>query len=51
MKIENLTVRQAYKYKELCELIGIVPTKKANNQRNAQFKELATKVDYEKKGH
>lgn len=51
MKVEKLIVGQAYKYKELCELIGIEPTKKANNQRNAQFKELATRVDYEKKGH
>ena len=34
MKVENLTVGQEYKYKELCEVIGIEPTKKANNQRN-----------------
>lgn len=47
MKVENLTVGQEYKYKELCEVIGIEPTKKANNQRNAQFKELATRVDFE----
>ena len=47
MNIENLIVGQEYKYKELCEILGIEPTKKANNQRNAQFKELATKVDFE----
>lgn len=51
MKVEKLIVGQAYKYKELCELIGIEPTKKANNQREAQFKQLATRVNFEKQGH
>lgn len=51
MKIENLKVGQTYKYKELCEVLGIKPTSKANNSRIAQFKELDTLCKYEKQGH
>ena len=48
MKVENLIVGQVYKYKEICELIGIEP--KTGNTKIKQLKELATLVDYEKQG-
>lgn len=52
MKIENLKVRQVLKnYKELCEVLGIKPTSKANNSRIAQFKELERYCKYHKEGH
>lgn len=51
MKIENLIVGQAYKYKELCEVLEIKATSKANNSRIAQFKELERYCKYHKKGH
>lgn len=51
MKIENLKAGQAYKYKELCEVLGIKPTSKANNSRIAQFKELERYCRYHKEGH
>ena len=52
MKIENLKNGQVLKnYKELCEVLGIEPTKKANNQRLAQFKELDRYCKYHKEGH
>ena len=43
MKVENLIVGQVYKYKEICELIGIEP--KTGNTKIKQLKELATLVD------
>ena len=48
MQLNNLIVGQEYKYKELCELIGIEP--KTGNTKNSQLKELATVVNYEKNG-
>ena len=48
MQVNNLIVGQSYKYKELCELIGIEP--KTGNTKNSQLKELATVVNYEKNG-
>lgn len=52
MKIENLKVGQVLKnYKELCEVLGIKPTNKANNSRIAQFKELERYCKYHKEGH
>ncbi len=55
MKIENLKAGMEIKnYKELCKLIEIEPTDKANNQREAQFKELGRHVKYHKpskRGH
>lgn len=52
MKIENLTEGMILKnYKELCSVLEIEPTKKANNQRLAQFKELDRYCTYHKQGH
>lgn len=51
MKTENLKVGQRYKYKDLCGILGIEPTKKANNQRDAQFKELDRYCKHHKEGH
>lgn len=52
MKVNKLHKGQIFKnYKELCEVLEIVPTKKANNQRNAQFKELERYCAYHKEGH
>ena len=52
MKIENLKVGQVLKnYKELCEVLGIKPTSKANNSRIAQFKEFERYCKYHKEGH
>ena len=52
MYIQNLKNGQVFKnYKELCQVLGLVPTKKANNQRAAQFKELARHCKYHKEGH
>ncbi|WP_195238759.1 hypothetical protein [Romboutsia sp. 1001285H_161024_C4] len=51
MKIENLILEHPYKYKELCEVLGIKPTSKANNSRIAQFKELERYCDFYKEGH
>lgn len=51
MKVGNLKVGQAYKYKELCDVLGVKPTDKANNQRNAQFKKLGRYCKYHKEGH
>lgn len=52
MKIENLKVGQVLKnYKELCKLLGLKPTSKANNSRKAQFKELERYCKYHKEGH
>lgn len=48
MQVNNLIVGQSYKYKEICELIGIEP--KTGNTKNSQLKELATVVNYEKNG-
>lgn len=52
MKIENLKVGMILKnYKELCSVLEIEPTKKANNQRLSQFKELDRYCKYHKEGH
>jgi hypothetical protein len=52
MKIENLKAGQVLKnYKELCEVLDIEPTSKANNSRIAQFKELSRYCKYHKEGH
>ncbi|RGX09338.1 hypothetical protein [Paraclostridium sordellii] len=51
MKIENLILKHPYKYKELCEVLGIQPTSKANNSRIAQFKELERYCEFYKEGH
>lgn len=48
MQVEKLIIGQEYKYKEICELIGIEP--KTGNTKIKQLKELATLVDYEKNG-
>lgn len=48
MEVSNLQVGQEYKYKELCELIGIEP--KTGNTKIKQLKELATLINYEKNG-
>lgn len=50
MKIEKLTLGGKYKYKELCELLEIKPTSRANNSRMAQFKELDTCCKFHKEG-
>lgn len=49
MKIENLIVGQAYKYKELCEVLEI--ESKGGNTKIAQFKELERYCKYSKQGH
>lgn len=52
MKIENLKEGMILKnYKELCGVLDIKPTVKANNQRLAQFKELDRYCIYHKEGH
>lgn len=52
MNVEELRVGQVFKnYKELCKVLEIEPTKKANNSRIAQFKELARYCMYHKEGH
>ena len=48
MQVENLKIGQVYKYKEICEIVGIEP--KTGNTKIKQLKELATLVDYEKQG-
>ena len=50
MKIENLKENMVVKnYKELCELLEIRVYR--GDSKNAQLKELATHVKYEKQGH
>lgn len=52
MKIENLKEGMILKnYKELCSVLEIEPTKKANNQRLAQFKQLNRFCEFHKEGH
>ena len=52
MKIEYLAEGQVIKnYKELCLILDIKPTSKANNSRIAQLKELARYCKYHKEGH
>lgn len=52
MKIGNLKEGMILKnYKELCGVLDIKPTNKANNQRLAQFKELDRYCIYHKEGH
>ena len=49
MKTDNLNVGQAYKYKELCEVLGWKIT--TGNSKMAQLKELDTLCKYHKQGH
>lgn len=52
MKISNLHTGMILKnYKELCQVLEIEATKKANNSRLAQFKELERYCKYHKDGH
>ena len=52
MQVNRLKTGDIYRnYGHLCEILEIKPTKKANNQRNAQFKELERYVKWHREGH
>ena len=52
MQVNRLKTGDIYRnYGHLCEILEIKPTKKANNQRKAQFKELERYVKWHREGH